>query len=70
MNGPRFMVGEEVLYHGRRYVIAAIRAGAYGYRLLSASERHTQEADIVWANESGLAPLDAYTRARDDTGVA
>lgn len=62
------MVGEEVLYQGRRYVIAGRRPGPYGVRLLSASDRHARDADIVWTAESGLSKLDSYLRSRDDTG--
>jgi hypothetical protein len=67
MDGPRYTVGEEVLYQGRRFVIAGIRPGPYGVRLLAASDRHDEEADIVWASEAELAPLESYTRPRYDT---
>ncbi len=62
------MVGEEVLYDGRRYVIAGRRSGPYGVRLLSASDRHARDADIVWAPESGLSKLESYLTSREDTG--
>lgn len=61
------MVGEEVLYGGRRYVIAGRRPGPYGFRLLAASERHAGDGAIVWAAESELSQLGTYTRPRHDT---
>jgi len=62
------MVGEEVLYDGRRYVIAGRRPGPYGVRLLAASGRHQGDGEIVWAPESGLSKLESYLRSREDTG--
>lgn len=70
MNGPRFTVGEEVLYRGRRYVIAALGAGPYGVRLLAAGSRHSEDAAIVHAAESDLETLQSYLQPRDDTYVA
>ncbi len=61
------MVGEEVLYQGRRYVIAGRRPGPYGFRLLAASGRHQGEAGIVWASAAELDAIDSYTRPRHDT---
>lgn len=61
------MVGEEVLYAGRRFVIAGLRPGPYGFRLLAASERHAGDGDIVWAAASELSPMESYTRPRHDT---
>jgi hypothetical protein len=69
MQGPRFTVGEEVLYDGRRFVIAGTRPGPYGFRLLAASDRHDDEADIVWAAEAEMTPLESYVRPRHDTDV-
>lgn len=68
MEAPTFMVGEEVHYHGRRYVIAGRRPGPYGVRLLSASDRHACDAEIVLACESDLSKIDSYLQSRDDTG--
>ncbi|MDZ7800629.1 MAG: hypothetical protein U5K81_07550 [Trueperaceae bacterium] len=67
MDGPRYMIGEEVLRDGKRYVIAGRRQGPYPYRLLSASGRHAGEGAIVWAAEDELAPMRSYTEPRDDT---
>jgi len=69
MDAPTFKVGEEVLYDGRRYVIAGRRSGPYGVRLLAASDRHERDAGIVWAPESGLSKLESYLRSREDTGT-
>jgi hypothetical protein len=69
MNGPKFTVGEEVLYQGRRYVIAGIGPGTYGFRLLAAASRQGDEAAIVHAAEADLETLESYLRARDDTYV-
>ena len=70
MDGPRYTVGEEVLYQGRRYVIAGIGPGAYGFRLLAASSRHADDAAIVHAAESELEPIESYVRPRDDSYLA
>lgn len=64
------MVGEEVLRDGVRYVIAGRREGPYGYRLLASAGREGGTGKIVWAAESELEPLRAYTDARDDTNPA
>ena len=63
------MVGEEVLYDGDRYVIAGVREGPYGFRLLSSGGRHSGDAKIVWAAEADLSPLRAYTDPRNDTNL-
>ena len=67
MNGPRFTVGEEVLYQDRRYVIAGIGPGTYGFRLLAASSRQDEDASIVHAAEADLRPIERYLTSRDDT---
>lgn len=69
MDGPAYMIGEEVLYDGDRYVIAGRRVGPYGYRLLSSSGRHSGDSKIVWAAERELSPLRSYTEARHDTNL-
>lgn len=67
MDGPRYTVGEEVLYQDRRYVIAGIGSGTYGFRLLAASSRHAEDAAIVHASEADLKPIERYVRSHDDT---
>lgn len=67
--GPKFMVGEEVLYDGRRYVVAGKREGPYGIRILAASDRGGAEAQALWVDESELNTIKAYTEARNDTSL-
>lgn len=67
MDGPRYTVGEEVLYQDRRYVIAGIGPGTYGIRLLAASSRHDQDSAIVHASEADLRPMERYVAPHDDT---
>lgn len=69
MDGPVYMIGEEVLYDGDRYVVSGRREGPYDYRLLSSSGRHSGDAKIVWAAESEISPLKSYTEPRDDTNL-
>lgn len=64
-SGPRFTVGEEVLFRGERYVVAGMRPEPYRFRLLAT---RPEGARIVWAAESELAPMRSYTDPRDDTG--
>ncbi len=61
------MVGEEVLYDGKRYVVAGKREGPYGIRILSASDRGGTEAQALWVDESELHTMTSYTEARHDT---
>ncbi len=68
MSTPRFMHGEEVLHDGRRYVVAGFRDGPYGVRLVAAGGRHADgDSDVVWADVTDLAKVEAYTRPHDDT---
>lgn len=61
----RFTIGEEVLYHGERFVIAGTREVApYRYRLLATTPAG---AKVVWATESQLEPMETYTRPNNDT---
>lgn len=65
--GPPYVVGEEVLVDGDRYVIAGIGAGPYPYRLLAT---RAEGAHVRWAAGSELAPMRAYTEARADTDAS
>jgi len=60
-----FMVGEEVLYKGRRYVIGTAPAQPpYRYRLVATTPDGARTAS---ARAEDLHKLEAYTRPRDDT---
>lgn len=66
-SGPPYMVGEEVLCDGERYVVAGIGEGPYPYRLLAT---HPEGARIRWAAGPELSPLRSYTEPRADTDAS
>ncbi|HEX7021208.1 MAG TPA: hypothetical protein VF171_00015 [Trueperaceae bacterium] len=57
----RFTIGEEVLYDGDRYVLAAIDTHRPNpYRLLATTR---SGARFVWAHEGDLRKIRSYTEA-------
>lgn len=62
---PSFTQGEEVLYHGTRYVVTLVRpADPYQYRLVASTP---EGARVTWATQDQLHKIDVYRQPKDDT---
>ncbi len=59
-----FLIGDEILFNGKRHVISEYSEESGYYRLLSVGEKGTK---FSWAKESEIKKIGKYVKAIDDT---
>lgn len=59
-----FLIGDEILFNGKRHVISEYSEESGYYRLLSVGEKGTK---FSWAKEDQIEKINKYSTAIDDT---